>query len=145
MLRSRSEYQDCLVNDAEISKLLILGSVISRFVNTCMLGQRRSPQVERFYYSDTVEGFLDTEDSSVIGTLATSNEFSLDATQRDAWVEQIRVLRVALVPYRQQGKVASRRFDTWASEGGCPCRIDFSRADTLLIAVTVHKSRITSV
>ena len=60
--------------------------------------------MERFYYSDSVEGFLDADDSSVLGRLM-NDEFPLDATQRDAWIEQIHVLKAAMVPYRQQGKV----------------------------------------
>jgi hypothetical protein len=98
--------------------------------------------VERFYYSDFVEGFLDTEVSSVIGTLATNNEFSLDATQRDAWVEQIRVLKLALVPYRRQGKVyfeysiprLGRRIDVVALIGRVVFVLEFKVGETKFAA-----------
>lgn len=61
--------------------------------------------MQRYYYSDTVGGFLDADSSSVIGALAASNEFPLEAAQRDAWLEQIRVLKTALSPFRTEGKV----------------------------------------
>ena len=94
--------------------------------------------MERFYYSDTVEGFLDAEDSSVIGTLATNNEFALDATQRDAWIEQIRVLKAAMLPYRQQGKVyfeysiprLGRRIDVVALIGPVVFVLEFKVGET---------------
>ena len=98
--------------------------------------------MERFYYSDTVEDFLDSEDSSVIGTLATNNEFSLDATQRDAWIEQIRVLKAAMVPYRQQGKVyfeysiprLGRRIDVVAVIGPVVFVLEFKVGETQFAA-----------
>jgi hypothetical protein len=59
----------------------------------------------RAYYSDTVEGFLDSASDAVLGQLARGGSFSIDPTQRDAWLEQIDVLRSALSPYRDCGKI----------------------------------------
>lgn len=61
--------------------------------------------MQRYYYSDTIDGFVNTEELTVIGTLAAKNEFPLEATQRDAWIEQIRLLKSALAPYRLEGTV----------------------------------------
>src|SRR5690606_671672 len=61
--------------------------------------------MRREYYSDTIAGFLDREADYVLGTLASRNAFALETSQRDAWREEIRILKGALAPYRDQGAV----------------------------------------
>jgi hypothetical protein len=56
-----------------------------------MPGERRAA-----YYSDVVGQFLSTNADQVIGALATANPFELDPHQRDAWQEEIQILRSAL-------------------------------------------------
>ncbi len=52
--------------------------------------------MNRFYYSDQIENFLTTSTNEILGILEKSNEFSLELSQRDAWVEQIHILRQTL-------------------------------------------------
>src|SRR5579884_1251074 len=61
--------------------------------------------MKRAYYSDTITAFVEKEPESILGVLAASNEFALDASQRDAWLEEIRILKLALLPYRDRGTV----------------------------------------
>lgn len=59
----------------------------------------------RTYYADSIAGFLDASPDSVLGILAGASTFSIESSQRDAWVEQIQILRASLAPYRGRGKV----------------------------------------
>jgi hypothetical protein len=59
----------------------------------------------RAYYADLIEDFLDRSSDEVIGILARGDSFSVEASQRDAWIAQIEILREALIPYRCHGKV----------------------------------------
>lgn len=52
--------------------------------------------MQRFYYSDTIRDFLVKEKNEILGILTRNNEFSLEQTQRDAWIQQISILKVAL-------------------------------------------------
>jgi hypothetical protein len=40
-----------------------------------------------------------------LGSLAENNSFSLETTQRDAWLEEIQILKRVLRPYRDRGRV----------------------------------------
>jgi hypothetical protein len=59
----------------------------------------------RAYYSDLIEDFLDINPDEVVGALVRVSEFSIEPQQRDAWLEQIRILHVALESHRGRGKV----------------------------------------
>lgn len=59
--------------------------------------------MNRAYYSDTIENFLRTSPDEVLGKLARNNDFLLEQTQRDAWLEEIRILTAVLQPF--QGSV----------------------------------------
>ena len=61
--------------------------------------------MKRYYYSDTIADFLDKGERDILGALAQDNEFSLEPSQRDAWVEEIRILKSVLPPYRNRGTV----------------------------------------
>jgi hypothetical protein len=61
--------------------------------------------LNRAYYSDTIDGFLEKSSDQIIGILATAHAFALDPTQRDAWIEQITILRTVLPVYREQGTI----------------------------------------
>lgn len=61
--------------------------------------------ISRAYYADVIEDFLDRSSDEILGSLTRTSAFSIEASQRDAWMEQIRVLRVALESYRGHGKV----------------------------------------
>src|SRR3989344_1358856 len=56
--------------------------------------------MKREYYSDSISAFLVTKSSDVFSKLAQNNEFALEQTQRDAWLEEIDILQKALLPFR---------------------------------------------
>lgn len=59
----------------------------------------------RAYYSDDIGAFLDTSPDEILGLLTRHSAFSIEGTQRDAWVQQIRILGVSIEAYRARGKV----------------------------------------
>ena len=52
--------------------------------------------MKREYYSDSITNFLNTGSEEILGKLAINNDFSLEQTQRDAWLEEINILRKVL-------------------------------------------------
>ncbi len=56
--------------------------------------------MRREYYSDTITDFLKSAPNEILGKLVQSNDFALEQTQRDAWVEEIHILQKALQPYK---------------------------------------------
>jgi hypothetical protein len=56
--------------------------------------------MRREYYSDSIVNFLNTTSEEIVGQLVKSNEFSLEQTQRDAWFEEINILKSVLRPYQ---------------------------------------------
>ena len=52
--------------------------------------------MNRSYYNSTVSSFLEKPHEEVLGLLALNNEFELDITQRDAWSNEIGILKSAL-------------------------------------------------
>ena len=64
--------------------------------------------VQRFFYGDTIEGFLAMPDTQIIGVLTTSHtslHASLQGLQAEAWREEISLLKDILVPYIGRGHV----------------------------------------
>ena len=55
--------------------------------------------MRRAYYSDTISNFLQITSDQVLAQLVQSNQFALEQTQRDAWLEQIEILKNVLRPY----------------------------------------------
>jgi hypothetical protein len=56
--------------------------------------------VIRSYYSDSIQNFLKEPEDSIVGKLTINNEFNLEQTQRDAWLEEIKVLKSTLKPFK---------------------------------------------
>ena len=54
---------------------------------------------DRAYYSDTIASFLSRDDLTVLGELTAASEFDVDLPQRDAWRQEVRVLRSALLAF----------------------------------------------
>lgn len=52
--------------------------------------------MNRAYYSDTIAEFRRRSVEEVLGILAQNNEFALEQTQRNAWIEQIHILQETL-------------------------------------------------
>ena len=59
--------------------------------------------MKREYYSDSILNFLASSTETIIGKLALSNDFSLEQTQRYAWIEEIRILQESLS--QRQGSI----------------------------------------
>ena len=58
---------------------------------------KKEPQLlPRAYYSASVNDFLSESDDSILGKLTANSEFSVDQTQRDAWLQEFTILRQEL-------------------------------------------------
>ena len=55
--------------------------------------------MRRAYYSDKISYFLSRNDEEILGKLAQANDFALEQTQRDAWLEETRILKNVLRSY----------------------------------------------
>src|SRR5712692_5998592 len=52
--------------------------------------------MKRDYYSDSIANFLTASTNEILGTLARNSGFAIEQTQRDAWLEEIRILKNVL-------------------------------------------------
>lgn len=59
--------------------------------------------LDRSFYSASISDFLSSEADSILGGLARNSGFSIETTQRDAWVEQINILKSEFQPYINRG------------------------------------------
>lgn len=53
----------------------------------------------REFYSDTIPSFLGSSTDEIVGKLTRGSDFPVDLSQRNAWIEEIGILRTALGPY----------------------------------------------
>jgi hypothetical protein len=53
----------------------------------------------RAYYSNTIEIFLNTSCDEIFGNLSKNSEFNDELTQKDAWKEEIKILKKALISF----------------------------------------------
>jgi len=56
--------------------------------------------MNRAYYSATIKDFINTSPEMILGKLAIRNTFALEQLQRDAWLEEINILRKALCNFQ---------------------------------------------
>jgi predicted metalloenzyme YecM len=56
--------------------------------------------MRREYYSDTIPNFISSTSEEIFGSIAQSSDFAVETTQRDAWLEQIRILKNVLQPHK---------------------------------------------
>src|SRR5437879_714140 len=61
--------------------------------------------MNRAYYGDSIETFLEKSPVEVVGAIVTAGSFSVKTTQRDAWLAEISILQDALRAYRGRGKL----------------------------------------
>ena len=61
--------------------------------------------MNRAFYSNSISNFLDSSVEEIIGILALNNQFGLKQTQRDAWLEEIKILSTVLTPYKNLGSI----------------------------------------
>ncbi|MDO8449136.1 MAG: DUF2075 domain-containing protein [Rhodoferax sp.] len=59
----------------------------------------------RAYYADSIADFLMRASDEILGTLVRSSAFSIEAPQRNAWLEQIRLLKETLINNAGRGTV----------------------------------------
>ena len=60
--------------------------------------------MDPFYYAASLPDFLATDETTILGKLATNNAFDLTDTQRSAWVKEILLLKDAL-PSEKNGTI----------------------------------------
>jgi len=70
-----------------------------------MAGKPSKPILSRAFYDDRIEDFLSRTDDEVIGRLTLGGDFAVETSQRDAWLQQVSILRRVLREYRGAGKV----------------------------------------
>jgi Uncharacterized conserved protein (DUF2075) len=61
--------------------------------------------MKRHFFSSAISEFLEANEEQVLGSLAAESTFSLEITQRDAWVAEIRILKNSLSDFRGAGTV----------------------------------------
>ena len=55
--------------------------------------------IKRDYYSDSIANFLNSTTEEILGKLVLSSDFSLEQTQRSAWLAEIKIMRKILSTY----------------------------------------------
>ncbi|MEL7592113.1 MAG: DUF2075 domain-containing protein [Anaerolineaceae bacterium] len=58
--------------------------------------------MKRDFFSDSIEQFLCLDTRQILGYLAQNNDFDLVQTQRDAWIEEIKILKRVLLGFTGQ-------------------------------------------
>lgn len=58
--------------------------------------------MNRAYYSNTIQNFIKSSTDEILGKLSIENEFNLESSQRDAWIEEIKILKNVLLNYEGQ-------------------------------------------
>lgn len=53
-------------------------------------------ELNRYYFSAAISSFLTSSSDEILGKLTLAHEFALEQTQRDAWTQQIQILRNVL-------------------------------------------------
>jgi len=55
----------------------------------------------RSYYSNTVSDFLNDDGDKILGQLIRNHHFAAETLQRNAWIKQIEILKVALTSFKR--------------------------------------------
>ena len=55
--------------------------------------------MKRHYYSNILSSFCSSSPQEILGELAENSEFSVEVTQKDAWLQQIKILKSILINY----------------------------------------------
>ena len=58
------------------------------------------PRISRAYYAGSIQDFLSDNEEKILGRLTIHHNFSLDETQRNAWIAQIRILKQNLRDFK---------------------------------------------
>ena len=90
-----------------------------------------SSVLDRFYYRNTIAAFLEEDEDSILGKLARANSFALVSDQRNAWVDEIRILKNVLpglsgdVVFEYSIPRLGKRIDVVVLTGGCVFCLEF--------------------
>src|SRR5947209_19344297 len=60
--------------------------------------------MNRYYYAETIAKFIQQSASEILGELV-QGSITDEPTQKDAWLEEISLLKSVLQPYSDRGKV----------------------------------------
>jgi hypothetical protein len=60
--------------------------------------------MKRSYYSNSISEFILDNNDKILGQLIRNHDFAADNLQRNAWIKQIEILKVELVPF-QKGQI----------------------------------------
>lgn len=52
--------------------------------------------IHRYLYSNSIQKFLESSNENILGQLSQNSQFTIEYTQRDAWLEQIKILKQSL-------------------------------------------------
>ncbi len=55
--------------------------------------------MKRYYYTDLIPTFCSTSKEQILGELSSNSEFSIELSQKDAWLKQIEILKAILDEY----------------------------------------------
>jgi schlafen family protein len=69
-------------------------------------GKSPKPVRSRSYYETPIDTFLNHSEEQVLAALTKGSTFAIETTQRDAWIEQITLLKGVLEPHRAGGWIA---------------------------------------
>ena len=59
----------------------------------------------RYYYSDSISGFLTKNTEEIIGKLTLASQHDINDDTSNSWVEEIETLKSVLTPYKERGSV----------------------------------------
>lgn len=102
------------------------------------LQQPAASPLSRAYYTASFQDFLADSIDSVLGRLATSSSFSIEPSQRDAWLVQINSMRRVLPQLNTDGLIAfecavprmGKRIDVLLVMGGAVFVLEFKAGET---------------
>src|SRR4030095_729041 len=87
--------------------------------------------MQRSYYSASIPNFLATSTNEILGTLARNSGFTIEQTQRDAWLEEITILKETLrsrdgmIYFEYSIPRMGKRIDTVILIGSAVCVLEF--------------------
>ena len=89
--------------------------------------------MQKFYYSDSFEAFLDKESEFILGSINEVNEFDLTIEQRNAWLEEIAIMKDVIRALNTDGHILfeytiprlGKRVDVVLLTGGIVFTIEF--------------------
>src|SRR5713226_8430920 len=70
--------------------------------NATQPDSRRSRSLKRAFYSASIADFRGSTLEQILGTLVENSSITLEHTQRNAWVEEIRILKDVMSTYEGQ-------------------------------------------